>query len=124
MTAGFLLASFPRQASSDETTDMLMQAYQMAIDDAPTWSVEEAGRRWVSGKCGPRRFAPTPPELRCAADDVVMITRGKIASLRKLSKAEVASDPTPEQLQRATEVLQIMKAQKTDTTMDTSEKAA
>lgn len=79
---------------------MLMMAYDMALEEVPTWAAEEAARRWISGKCGAKVFAPTPPELRCAADDVVLITQGKIVSLRWLAKAEVAGDPTPEQLAR------------------------
>lgn len=80
---------------------MLMMAYDMAMEDVPTWAVEEAARRWLSGKCGPKTFAPSPPELRLAADEVVQITRGKIASLRWLAKAEVVEPPTPEMLARA-----------------------
>lgn len=93
---GFLLSSFPRQTGSPEATEMMLQAYAMAIEDAPTWAIEEAARRWISGKCGSKRFAPSPPELRCAADEVVVITRGKIASLRKLAAAETVIEPNPE----------------------------
>jgi len=86
----------------------------MALEDAPTWSVEEAARRWISGKCGDKRFAPSPPELRCAADEVVMITRGKIASLRQLARVEIANDPTPEQLIRAGKLAELLKPRKMD----------
>ena len=69
---------------------MMMRAYEMALDEVPTWAVEEAARRWNSGKSGPQRFAPSPPELRCLADEVVLITKGKIAALRRLAKIEVS----------------------------------
>lgn len=80
---------------------MMMQAYSMAIEEVPTWAVEEAARLWISGKCGPQRFAPSPPELRCTSDRVVRVTEGKIACLRKLAKIEVISEPSPENRARA-----------------------
>lgn len=100
MAIGVLLGAFPRQTISDDSADMLMQAYEMACEDIPTWAVEEAARRWMKGKCGPQRFAPSPPELRIAADTVIAITNGKIASLRRLAKCEVETIPTAAQAER------------------------
>ena len=106
----FILSVFPGQGVTAEAADMRMMAYDMALEEVPTWAIEEAVRRWISGKCGERRFAPTPPELRCAADEVVTITRGKIASLRWLAKAEVAAPPTPEAIERAQKLASMIKA--------------
>jgi len=113
-TVMFLQSVFPGQGVPAEAVDMLMMAYDMAMEDVPTWAAEEAARRWLSGKCGPKTFAPTPPELRCAADDVVLITKGKIASLRWLAKAEVATEPTPEQLARAASLANFIKVKPID----------
>lgn len=111
-TATFLLASFPRQSGSAEATDMLVRAYEVALEEVPTWAVEEAARRWLSGKCGAKHWAPSPPELRCAADEVVTLAKGRAAILRSLAKAEVVSAPAPDALARAKTLADFIKPRK------------
>lgn len=113
-TLTFLLSVFPRQAGSGDVSDMLLMAYDMALEDVPTWAVEEAARRWISGKCGERRFAPTPPEMRLAADEVVLLARGRAAVLRTIAKAEIVIPPTPEQLARAATLANFIKVKPID----------
>jgi hypothetical protein len=99
-TIGLLLSSFPRQASSLESMELLMAAFDMALEEVPTWAVEEAARGWIAGVHGPKSFAPTPPQLRLAADREVKILRGKIITLRQLAEVKVEPTPTEEQRQR------------------------
>lgn len=108
-TLAFLLSAFPRQGISAGVSDMLIEAYGMAMEDCPTWAIEEAVRRWVTGKCGDKRWAPSPPELRCAADEVILLARGRAAVMRQLAKAEVVTEPTPEMLARAATLANFIK---------------
>jgi len=89
-----LLSSFPRQAGNDSAADILYEAYSMACEEMPTWAIEEAARRWISGKCGAQHWAPSPPELRVAAETVVTIAKGKAAALRRLAAVRVEKKPT------------------------------
>lgn len=101
-----LLSSFPRQAGNEGATDILYEAYGMACEEVPTWAIEEAVRRWITGKCGAQHWAPSPPELRVAADHVVKLAKGKIISLRRLAAATTPRETTPAEKLRVTEALQ------------------
>lgn len=109
-TLAILLSAFPRQGISAGVSDMMIEAYGMAMEECPTWAIEEAVRRWITGKCGDKHWAPSPPELRCAADEVILLARGRAAVLRTLAKAEVAAPPTPEALDRARQFAEMIKA--------------
>jgi hypothetical protein len=100
-----LLSSFSRQAASAEASDLLFAGYEMALEGVPSWAVEEAVHGFITGRLGRRDFAPSPPNLRIAADQEVKILRGKIITLRKLAAARVEGKPTEEQRQRLAELI-------------------
>lgn len=103
-----VLANFAGQAVSDDGSSMLMIGFDMALEDCPTWAVEEAVRRWITGKLGPKRFAPTPPELRCAVDEVLTLTKGIAVSLSWLAKAEVVEPPSEGSAERLAKLTAIV----------------
>ncbi len=108
-TVGLLLSSFPRQAASPETVELLMAAFDMALEEIPTWAVETAARGWIGGAFGPKDFAPTPPQLALAAAREVKILRGKIITLRQLAAIKVEPEPTEEQRQRVQDLVKNMR---------------
>lgn len=85
----FLLSAFPGQPMMADSGELMLAAYRMALEDCPTWAVEEAARRWISCTLGPQQFAPSPPVLRLAADEVVLLTKGRSKVLRWLAKSRV-----------------------------------
>lgn len=95
-----LLSSFPRQAGNEGMTDILYEAYSVACEEVPSWAVEEAVHRWVSGKCGAQHWAPSPPELRVAAETVIKIAKGKAAALRRLAAVRIEHQPTQQDKDR------------------------
>jgi len=93
-----------------------MRGYEMALEEVPTWSVETAARGWMTGANGPNAFAPTPPQLRLAADREVKILRGKIITLRQLAAVKVEPTPSEEQRQRVQELVKGLRWQSMENT--------
>jgi hypothetical protein len=92
-----LLATFPHRDLSEQAASLKLKAYEMALEDVPTWCVEEAAKRWIRGDVGDERFAPTPPQLRHAARNIALIAFGKAALMRKLASLPVERDLTEEE---------------------------
>lgn len=99
-----LLVGFPHRDMSDGTASMKLAAYRMALEGAPTWAVEEAAKRWLRNQDGDSGFAPTPPQLREAADDVVKVAKGKAIYMRKLAAMAVERVPTDAERKRVAAV--------------------
>jgi hypothetical protein len=85
-----MLDAFPAAKVSDDQTKRKAKGYITALEDAPTWAVAEACRRWLKARAGPQNydFAPTPPRLRQVVDDALADLRGQRIALRRLLKAE------------------------------------
>lgn len=111
----FLLSSLPGPSGvTMQAGDLLYSAFEVALEGVPTWAVEEAARRWICGQMGNATYAPTPPQLRLAADQVVRITRGKIFTLRQLAKAPVDRELSDADRERADKVQSLFKARPMD----------
>lgn len=87
-----LLMSFPHKEMGDTGAAIKLGAYRLAIDDLPTWAVDEAAKRWIRGDEGVHEYAPSPPQFRAAAEGVMKIAKGKAIHLRKLAAMPVARD--------------------------------
>lgn len=102
--------------------DAQMWGYELALEGLPTWAIEEAAARWISGRTrftGAGNFAPTPPQMRWAVDEVLQIVRGRIVTLRQLAVIRVEQRPTEETRRRAAETVAAIKWQ----TMDDEKRA-
>jgi hypothetical protein len=67
-----LLSAFPTQ-DTGQAANLRIDAYFEAIDGSPTWAVEHAVRRILSGSITELdgRFAPTPPQLATVVRNLV-----------------------------------------------------
>lgn len=92
-----LLATFPHRDLSEQAAGLKLKAYEVALEDVPTWCVEEAAKRWIRGDVGDERFAPTPPQLRHAARNIALIAFGKAALMRKLASLPVEREVSEEE---------------------------
>jgi hypothetical protein len=76
----------------DETgAEATGDAYMIALDDLPSWTVDEALRQWYRGEAGPDydyRWRPAPAVLREIACRVLFEITYHIKQLQGLLKAE------------------------------------
>lgn len=62
-----LLLAYPMAGGSEASGRARAEAYLVALDDVPPWSIADGIKRWHRGECGADRnyrFAPSPAELR------------------------------------------------------------
>jgi hypothetical protein len=90
-----LMLALPASAQNETGVEATGEAFQMALDDVPTWAVAAAARRWYRGECGEGfdyHWRPAPAELR----RIAMLEKAKVqhraATLRKV----LAADPVAE----------------------------
>lgn len=93
-----LLTSFPSKDLGDETAQLKLATYVMALEDQPGWAIEKTVRRFILGDVGDKVFAPTPPQMREAVMNTVLAAKGRAAWLRSLAKMPVAVTKTPEEI--------------------------
>lgn len=93
-----LLLAFPAANVSEAAAKARSAAYEIALDDVPTWAVRAAVKRWLRGDVaclGERAnlaFPPSPPQLRGLVMDEWAKARGALWRYRRLAngKPEVA----------------------------------
>lgn len=70
-----LLLAFPAATLSPAVATARSEAYDIALEDVPAWTVKAAARRWIKGEVailGDKvnlSFPPSPPQLRALALD-------------------------------------------------------
>jgi len=105
-TVARLLLAFPTANMSEAIAAARKDAYQVALEDVPTWAVAAAGKRWVRGDVailGDKvnlSFPPSPPQLRLLALDEVANVRGAGIRAKKLLNAKVRKEISPEERAR------------------------
>jgi hypothetical protein len=95
-----LLTAFPHREMSEGAALMKIAAFRIALDDAPTWAVEEAAKRWTRDETLGNGFAPTPPQLRAVVDHLVKVAKGRAIHMRKLAAMTVEHEISAEQRER------------------------
>lgn len=96
-----LSEAFPAQHKDSETrAEALFQAFSIALEDLPAWSIEAATRAWIKGEVGNKTWAPTPPQLREAAESFQLRALGIARALRRLAAAKEQAPPLSDE-QRA-----------------------
>lgn len=90
----------PSKESGDLGGEAKGEAYMAALEDVPSWAVQEAMRKWHRSEYGPRhdyKWQPAPATLR----ELAMIETYRVMAVRrKLSEilnAEPLIEFTPEQ---------------------------
>jgi hypothetical protein len=76
------------------------EAYMAALEDIPSWAVQEAMRKWHRAEHGPKhdyKWQPAPATLRELALLEVWRVKGTVRKLNDLLLAEPLLEFTPEQ---------------------------
>jgi hypothetical protein len=89
----------PGREAGDLAGEAKGEAYMAALEDVPSWAVQEAMRRWYRAECGPKhdyKWQPGPATLR----ELAMLETYRIIGLRRRLNDIVAAEPllefTPE----------------------------
>lgn len=84
--------AFPSTQGGEGAAEMRMEAYRMALDDLPAWTIERAARMWLRGENSSGgenyAFAPSPPQLRRLAQLAFTPVRAQRSSLLRLLRAK------------------------------------
>jgi hypothetical protein len=75
------------------------EAYMDALDDVPSWAVQEAIRKWHRAECGPKhdyKWQPVPAMLREIAQIEVYRVRSTVRRLGQIVAAEPEVEFTDE----------------------------
>ncbi len=86
-----MLLAKPARRGSEQAGEAVGEAYMVALDDLPPWSVAAAVRRWHRGECGRERdyrWSPDSATLRDLAKQEVAKVEGQIIAIRRLLAAE------------------------------------
>lgn len=91
-----LMLALPSSQQNEAGAEALGEAFQVALDDVPTWAVAAAARRWYRGDCGQNELGhsydyhwrPAPADLRRIALGEKWRVQGRAATLRRLLNAE------------------------------------
>ena len=89
------MSPFGGEADSPQAAEARGEAYTMALDDVPSWTVRGAIRRWYRGECDKDergkpydyQWAPDSPVLRKLALGVVGQLLSRIRDLERLLSA-------------------------------------
>lgn len=85
-----MLLALPGQRSTDTGNEAKGEAYLAALDDIPSWAVQEAVRKWYRGEHGSKydyRWSPVPADLRSLARGEEFKIRGRMSLLERICKA-------------------------------------
>jgi hypothetical protein len=90
-----LMLALPASTQNETGVEATGEAFQMALDDVPTWAVASAARRWYRGECGEGfgyHWRPAPAELR----RVAMVEKAKVEHRASTLRKVLAADPLAE----------------------------
>lgn len=94
---GPLLNAFPASARSEGDWRDTLKLYGAALREVPTWAVEDAALRYLDGRVGDRRFAPTPAQLAAEAREIIKSVTEERRKISTVLSAQVYHEPTPEE---------------------------
>jgi hypothetical protein len=91
-----LMLTLPSAQQNEVAAEATGEAFQVALDDVPTWAVEAAIRLWYRGECGENergqpydyKWRPSPAEIRRIALAQNWRVYGRLTTLRRLLAAE------------------------------------
>ncbi|SCM75386.1 hypothetical protein KL86PLE_20054 [uncultured Pleomorphomonas sp.] len=89
-----LLTVFPAANIGAAVAKARREAYEIAIEDVPAWTVEAAAKRWLKGEVATLgdkvnlSFPPSPPQLRALALDEWAKARAALWRYRRLMEGK------------------------------------
>lgn len=89
-----LLLAFSTANLSVAAAEARSEAYEIALEDVPAWTVKAAARRWIKGEVASLgdkvnlSFPPSPPQLRALALDEWAKARGALWRYRRLMEGK------------------------------------
>lgn len=94
-----MMLVLPSRESGDLVGQAKGEAYMDALDDVPSWAVQEAMRKWHRSEYGPKhdyKWQPAPATLR----DLAMIETYRVMGIRRKLNEVLSAEPilefTPE----------------------------
>lgn len=95
-----MMLVLPSRESGDLVGQAKGEAYMAALDDVPSWAVQEAMRKWHRAEYGPKhdyKWQPAPATLR----ELAMIETYRVMAVRRRLSEILVAEPliefTPEQ---------------------------
>lgn len=89
----------PSREVGDLASEARGEAFMAALEDVPSWAVQEAMRKWYRAECGDKhdyKWQPAPATLRELAMREVYMVMGTRRKLKNLLDAEPLIEFTPE----------------------------
>lgn len=90
----------PSRETGDLAGEARGEAYMAALEDVPSWAVQEAMRKWYRGECGAKhdcKWQPAPATLRELAMSETYMVMGTRRKLNNLLAAEPLREFTEEE---------------------------
>lgn len=90
-----MMLVLPSRESGDLVGQAKGEAYMAALEDIPSWAVEEAMRKWYRAECGDKmdyKWQPGPATLR----EIAMIEVYRVMGTRRRLREILAAEPLQE----------------------------
>jgi hypothetical protein len=106
-----MMLALPSSQQNEAGAEATGEAFQVALDDLPTWAVAAAMRKWYRGECGLNereesfdyRWRPSPADLRRLAFIERYRVLGRVRILKRLLEAEPLREFSEEHIARMRE---------------------
>lgn len=95
MTVTKMMLVLPSRESGDLVGEAKGEAYMAALEDVPSWAVQEAMRRWHRGECGAKydyKWQPAPATLR----ELALIEVYRVMGIRRQLNELLLAEPLVE----------------------------
>jgi hypothetical protein len=105
-TVAKMMLVLPSRESGDLVGEAKGEAYMAALEDVPSWAVQEAMRRWHRGECGAKhdyKWQPAPATLR----ELSLVEMYRVMGIRRQLNELLLAEPL---LEFSDEHLAAMKA--------------
>lgn len=90
----------PSRSTNAEAAKMELALTVEALKAFPEWAVANVCRRYLDGRLGNGRYAPTPPELAKACRELIAPFQAEAAKIQRILNAQVYREPTEEERAR------------------------
>jgi hypothetical protein len=92
MTVTKMMLVLPSRESGDLVGEAKGEAYMAALEDVPSWAVQEAMRRWHRAECGAKydyKWQPAPATLR----EVALVEVYRVMGIRRQLNELLLAEP-------------------------------
>lgn len=95
-----LKVTMPSRATDEAGAAMEMRLTVKALETFPEWAIADVCRRYLDGRLGKGRFAPTPAEIAQDCRALLTIHQEEATKAKRILEAEVYTEATPEERER------------------------